>query len=45
MPDEQRWRWRRNPWVGVMWGPIPVLLIIFIVALAGVMIVGYSSEW
>jgi hypothetical protein len=25
---EQPWRWRYSPWVGIMYGPIPVGLII-----------------
>lgn len=25
--DDPRWRLTRNPWIGNMWGPIPIDLI------------------
>ncbi|PRP89972.1 hypothetical protein ENSA5_69130 [Enhygromyxa salina] len=43
--NKPQWRWRRSPWWGPMYGPIPVGFIFTIVVLATFMIVGCSREW
>lgn len=41
MTDEPRRRLTRNPWLGVMWGPVPIGLIALIVLLSFVFVYFY----
>lgn len=41
MADSPKWRWRYDRWVGIMWGPLPVGLLIIAVGFTALYFVYY----